>query len=43
MNGKSEGEIRGRGLPEENNVKIDVILKEKTLEKVIKEITKRYF
>ena len=42
-NGKGEGGIRGKGLPEENNVKIEVILKEKTLEKIVKEITKTLF
>lgn len=39
VSGKGETGMRGSGLPEEKNVKIETVLRNETAEKIIEEIT----
>jgi nitrogen regulatory protein PII len=43
VEGKGEKGIRGQGLPEENNIKVEIILKRETAENIIEEISRKLF
>jgi nitrogen regulatory protein PII len=43
VGGMGDSGIRGQGLPEEKNVKIEVVLTEESAEKVVEEISRTMF
>ncbi len=43
VGGMGDSGLRGQGLPEEKNVKIEVVLTEQSAEKVIEELTRTMF
>lgn len=43
VEGKGDKGLRGHGLPEEKNVKIEVILTEKSMESIVEEIARTMF
>jgi len=43
VSGKGDSGMRGHGLPEEKNLKIEIILRQETAEKIIEDIIKTLF
>lgn len=43
VSGKGRSGLRGKGLPEEKNVKVEVLVREESLEKIVEEIARKLF
>ncbi|HEU4606339.1 MAG TPA: hypothetical protein VFS46_08900 [Nitrososphaera sp.] len=43
VGGMGDSGLRGQGLPEEKNIKIEIVLTEESAEKIVEEITRTLF